>query len=150
MHLGLQLDGDNQGKKDCSGQQSGTRGGPRPRQAPRGCPHTGAYPWSNGVKHSRSARPNIHHLHGQAFPLCTASGEGEKRNVSYILRLCLLPFTTLLPPVRSIELRKTTTTNSPSCIVTLQRRSPVAQGDRSPSHGRVSLQPLKPPGLAQS
>lgn len=78
-----------------------------------------------------------------AFPVCIASGEGEKGNVSYILRLCLLPFTTLLPPVRSIELRKTTTTNSPSCIVTLQRRSPVAQGDRSPW-------PLKPPGLAQS
>lgn len=91
-----------------------------------------------------------------AFTTCTnhtaSREEVEKKSVSYILRLCLLPFTTLLLPVRSIELRKTTTTNSPSCIVTLQRCSSSVAGwseEPAPQLG-VSLLPLKRLRLDQS
>lgn len=81
----------------------------------------------------------------------TSREEVEKKSISYILRLCLLPFTTLLLPVRSIELRKTTTTSSPSCIVTLQRCSPSVVGwlgARAPQLG--SLLPLNRLGWDQS
>lgn len=59
--------------------------------------------------------------------------------ISVLIRLCLLPFSALLPPpplpVISTKLRKTTTTNSPSCIVTSQRHRPSKAADwKTPVH----------------